>query len=306
MTVIIVDGPEKTGKTTTIGRIRDELESRGKRTERVHWGLVADDTAYTEMLKVHTAKRDKVYIWDRAWPSEYVYGRLLNRVDHRMTNDAWVGAWCHDRAADANGLKLMLLPQDQIAAQVLRDSSDQPVHVQDEARLYEDYARRFGWDMYNVGHDDYSQGQVAMFTARKLLSRWEKVSDPARICGPVDSPVLFVGWEKSQQTIPGGWLPFTSRFTTMFGRDIGDKAIESRWSNAVDLVPEDLRRIELVVLCGTQASSIFKSNFSKEVRPGTQIVEVPHPSYLYRFNTARVREQQEEAIGKIKTILKEL
>jgi hypothetical protein len=308
VTVIVVDGPEKTGKTHTIQRIRDELESRGKRTEYIHWGKVVDETAYSEMLRAHTLKRDKVYVWDRAWPSEYVYSKLMYRgQQHKMRDDPWMGAWLHDRAVDANGLKVMLLPIDELAVQGQRDHTDLTTPVLGEAMLYKDYAAMFGWCTYAVGHDDYTQGQVSLTVADILLRRWEKVTDPARICGPVDSPVLFVGWEKSSRTVRGGWLPFTSVFTTAFGRDIGEgKSIESRWSNAVDLVPEDLARIELVVLCGKQASSIFKSNFSKEVRPGTQIIEVPHPSYLYRFNTSKVREQRAEALNHIQTVLKEL
>jgi hypothetical protein len=178
MTVIIVDGPEKTGKTHTIARIIDELNGFGIPAERVHWGLVDDYDAYVPMLKEHTAKRDKVWVWDRAWPSEFVYGKLLNRESHTMTKDPWLGAWCLDRAADANGLKVMLLPEDVTALMKVRDATDQKVHPQHEVEMYNLYAMDYEWNRYTIGHDDYSQGMMAMSIVYHMRSRMNKVSDP--------------------------------------------------------------------------------------------------------------------------------
>lgn len=306
MTVLIIDGPEKTGKTTTIELVRNMLSLRGVKSEYIHWGMVSDYIDYADLLQKHTKMRDVIYVWDRAWPSEYVYGKLLNREFHTMTNDPWLGAWCLDRAADANGLKVILLPDNIEAVRKERDQSDMKVPVLGEVMLYNDYARMFGWDVYKVRHSTASQVNAAEQIVSKLMNRMHMVSDPTRVCGPINSPVMFIGEVKSNQYIPGGFLPFSSRFTTMFGRDLGNYAIQSRWSNISDVVPEDFRLIDLVVLCGQVAYTEYHNYIGKEVSSSTRVIAIPHPSYLYRYNTTRVRLAKETALEQVNSVLKEI
>src|SRR3989304_2111146 len=105
MSVIVFDGPEKAGKSTIIEALRQYAKST-KFFDRVyvrHWGPVSpDDRVYAHELSQDSTCFNELVIWDRCWPSEYVYGNLLGR-SRRGTGDPWLLEWLHGRAVQSNG-----------------------------------------------------------------------------------------------------------------------------------------------------------------------------------------------------------
>jgi hypothetical protein len=93
---------------------------------------------------------------------------------------------------------------------------------------------------------------------------------PPTYCGPPDPPVLVVGEARNDRsTEPGYWLPFTTRYTTMLGEALGDRALRVGWTNAED-APRDLL---------TRVRSLRGEDFWA----------VPHPASLYRWGAMRGR-----------------
>jgi hypothetical protein len=185
-----------------------------------------------------------------------------------------------------------------------RDKTDLAVDVAKERELYETYGRRFGWDIHRIDHSEATQ---LVFTAKVMmhLDRAKRnFINPEIICGKVDSPVLIMGSEKSQQTIDGGWMAFTSRMTTMFGQDIGDDAMKVAWSNVSEVPPAQLKNRKAIILCGTSAKVQFEF-MRKEVSADTEVIEIPHPSYLFRFNSEKVNVDRGNTLSLVKSIIKE-
>lgn len=297
MPVIIIDGPEKAGKTTLINELVKELLERGIPAERVHWGPVSpDDRVYSVVLEPQCQDLGKVWVWDRGWPSEHVYGRLLGR-DRRLSNDPWLGEWLHGRAVQVSGVRVILAGPHSSILERLRDDADLPVVPTLERQAYIEYGRRFGWTvLHDTTHTRESVRQSIDTILAELFSketyaykRWS----PPNFAGPLNAEVVVVGEKLSDKHTAGGWLPFTSYFTTLFGREFGDDAFKVLWTNASTYDPQLLRDKEVIIACGRIATDWCR----REIKGGSsqKIVNIPHPSYLYRFNNEKARQQLEYA-----------
>ena len=292
MPVIVIDGPEKAGKTTLIRSLSSEFERMGVFCSRVHWGhIIPDDRAYTNKLIADCTNMNKISIWDRGWPSEYVYGKLTGR-DHRMTHDPWIGEWLHGRAVQVSGLRVIFTGPHHSELSNLRDSSDMFVPPKLEQKLYIEYGKRFGWTIIQNNHTDESLREsvskiIVSFFSRQFNSKeWL----PPRWAGPPESKIVVIGETLSKKVIPGGWLPFTSPLTTRLGREFGDDALKVSWTNMDSCSPSQLRAKETVITCGKVVNDWYAHNREKGVKP-QKIINIPHPSYLFRFNNERVRQQ---------------
>ena len=304
MTVIVIDGPEKAGKTTLINELVRTYIEKGVQAERVHWGpITPDDRVYAEPLREQCQDLDKVWVWDRGWPSEYVYGHLLGR-DRRGAKDPWLLEWLHGRAVQVNGVRAMLSGPSCADMRELRDDTDLDVSVNMEQGLYIKYALRHGWTLIKNEHTQENlQGSVQRIideVASKRRTRCDAWSPP-NFAGPPDAKVAVVGERLSDKPTAGGWLPFTSYFTTLFGREFGDDAFKVLWTNASTCDPQLLRDKEVIIACGSIASDWCR----REIKGGSgqKIINVPHPSYLYRFNNEKARQQLEYVRQVIKSLL---
>ena len=286
MSVIVIDGPEKAGKTTLARELELQFERMGRSAAVTHWGPVhPDDREHTELLKQHTADLGTVHIWDRGWPSEYVYGRLLQRTDHRMTEDPWIGEWLHGRAVQAHGLRVILTGPSSTELSRLRDSSDHDVSPAVEQALYREYGRRFGWLVVKNEHTSAGLSKAVGEVMMTYLSVKQSTLHPSKWCGPMSASVLVVGEILSKRFIPGGWLPFTSRFTAMLGRELGDDAFKVAWTNAVGCDPRLMWGRGTVIACGMIAFRWCRKY--KREKEDQRLVYIPHPSHMYRYNNER-------------------
>jgi uracil-DNA glycosylase len=126
---------------------------------------------------------------------------------------------------------------------------------------------------------------------------------PPKWCGPLDAEVVFVGNELSDKPIPGGWLPFTSRLTTEFGRLFGDKAIQYAWTNVRDCSPFYLRNRKGIIACGNIAHVWVRNYIENKENKEHQIIYIPHPSYLLRFKNSKAKEDLKKTMDGLHKVL---
>lgn len=293
MPVIIIEGCEKAGKSTLINELVQQLHGNvGCDAERVHWVGRAkpDDRIYSDLLREHSQDLSKVWIWDRGWPSEYVYGTLLGQ-DRRLALDPWLGEWLHGRAVQVTGVRVILRGPHFHTLEALRDSSDLNVSPREEQATYTSYGMRFGWRVLTNEHTQQGLDESINTILAELFSKekyvYEQLSPP-KFAGPLDAKIAVVGEKLSDSD---SWLPFTSYFGTLLGREFGDDAFKVLWTNASTCDPQLLRDKEIIITCGKIANEWSH----REVKGGfnQKIISIPHPSYLYRFNDDRARQQLE-------------
>lgn len=297
--IVIIDGPEKVGKSTLIAQLVKTLDSRGTQSRVRKWGQVfPDDRVYLEPLKQDSKDKDIVSIWDRSWASEYVYGKLLER-DRRLAIDPWLGEWLYGRACD---VKVMLTAEiEQLRAR--RDETDLPVDPANEMVEYQNYAIQFGWETMSTR---YSKTYLddAVNRIIEMLSTSKPMIDVAPIyAGPREPIVIFVGEIRSANPqMVGSWLPFTSRYTTELARNLGQWAMQCGWTNAHEIAPQKLRGAEVIVSCGKIASDWVKNY----VITSNKIMHliIPHPSWLYRYNNENTLRERKLVESTMKILAK--
>lgn len=280
MSIVILEGPEKAGKSTLARLIQAELGGRVR-----HWtGQPEHDKVYAEALAADCKDPDELVIWDRGWVSESVYDLMLDRGRH-LGRDPWHGEWMYGRTVQSFGARVILLGPSESELNRLRTPDDLSIPVHAERREFEAYGRRFGWWVVENDHDEASNLLVLEHVRRTLaVQRYNQMPPPPVYCGPACPRILFVGEQRTElleRRYPGAWLPFTSRYTTEYGRILGDLALECGWSNAFDCPPEVASRAELVVACGAVAQK-----WAVDLRH-PRVVNVPHPSWLFRWGGAR-------------------
>jgi hypothetical protein len=319
MSVIIIEGPEKAGKSTLAGLLRMAL----MRTH-LHDSVIIrhqagradpDDRVYSKQLMDDTSAPpdELVVIWDRGWPSEYVYGNLLGQP-RRLAKDPWLGEWLHGRAVQANGLRVMLLGPGANELRRRRDDTDLPVDPQDEKTMYTRYGKRYGWTtlptfssvstgMLPLTAEDHAQLVCDQFelTLSKKLGAITPL--PPVYCGPINARVVVVGEQRSDTLLGGGWLPFTSRMTTILGRLFGDRAFDVGWTNAHDCPPSSLREARTFITCGEIAHRWVEGEVLKG---GQEEVRLPHASHAFRFNNSIASEEHKSIIQTIRQTTRSL
>jgi hypothetical protein len=146
--VIIIDGPEKAGKTTLANVLMKSLTALGGNVKitKQSGRALPDETVYFKQLMEDVSRPidQRLVIWDRSWASEYVYGKLLHQ-NRPMAKDPFKGEFVLGNLAQANGIRIMLAGPAATILNVRRDSTDLDVDPADEQELFIEYARRFGW-----------------------------------------------------------------------------------------------------------------------------------------------------------------
>jgi hypothetical protein len=181
-----------------------------------------------------------------------------------------------------------------------RTPDDLPVHPRDEKEAFLAYGRRYGWNI--VGSTD--RERLPMSTLVSLVwpliqgtLRSEYFRGPKQWCGPINAPVVFVGERgSSNDSVPGGWLPFSSRYTTQYGRILGDAALQCGWTNAWDDRREIFNRAKLVIACGATAQRWAKEVRGRAGAEKATVEEIPHPAALYRWGKYRSVVPRVEAL----------
>lgn len=301
--IIVIDGPEKAGKTTLIRALTGPLaEVTGLRVNVRHWGPVKpDDRVYTPALQEDVrAVHDTITVWDRTWASEHVYGFLLDR-DRRLARDPLLGEWLHGRVIQSVGSRYMLLSSTHDRRQ-LRDDSDIAVDPNDEMQRYWWYADRFGWselwNNYTAVCLRRNVDRIIGDAVRVRADLRDLAYRPPQFAGPLHSPVLMVGQARSTHgSMPGGWLPFTSYLTTQLMYDLDVYATQCSWTNLEDLHPRMLRGRGLIVTFG-------RGDWSTVMGTDAMVVNVDHPAYTYRFKRPqRVRIDGHEVSTPLLTLV---
>jgi hypothetical protein len=293
--ILLIDGPEKTGKTTIIRRVRTDLEVLGYNVRVRRWGPVyPDDRVYSPDLKTDAESPWNVTIWDRGWPSEHVYGKLLQR-DRRLAGDPWLGEWLHRRVLFGRGSSVILLPADKSVLAPRRDATDLAVNIDAEVTEYEQYANRFGWTIYRTEPTlENTEALSAAIVGRILSGNYNSSNEPATVVGPAhnNNPFVAVIGDRSSDNpgLPGAWTPFSSQFTTEFGRLFGDAALGICWMNAANYNLNFARRAKIVVACGEFAVDSLRADgiVSNDRR---DIIRVKHPACVYRWGLDPEKEE---------------
>ena len=149
MTAIIIDGPDRCFKTTTIKLFKKELTLRGKHipsykasdfsnlfTEQVEnkSELFKNRLRFCTTTEVDMLKQlDFDVIFDRHYPSEYVYSSYYNRVtDESLLKQV-------DKDLAAYGAKIFLLRRTSYTGWV--DNLDDSIILEKIDQLYNDFAK---------------------------------------------------------------------------------------------------------------------------------------------------------------------
>ena len=74
--LMVIDGPEKIGKTTLIDEISDQLTSQGEVVVRKAFSSLSSDKLEADLHEAETAP-DAYHIWDRSLMSHIAYAKML-------------------------------------------------------------------------------------------------------------------------------------------------------------------------------------------------------------------------------------
>lgn len=290
MPLIVLDGPEKAGKTTLVNHI---CEAYGAR--QVHWSYVKSDVEYLAPLQEAVASDDLV-IWDRGWDSLHVYGSVLpkdiERRSHRLFIDPWLGEWLYGRAVQTVGVRA-ILTSDPTYRRNRRDDTDLPCDPVAEGQAYVQYARTFGWEvLYNTYTEDVMREHAKTLVNHAYNVVGQAQAKPPVYAGPPNAPVVVVGEEGNPDNpakMRGCWLPFTSRLTTELGRALGPDAFQVGWTNLPNASTDLLSGRRLVVACGEQVSRYLTNKLD------ILHVKIPHPAFTYRYDPVKTHRDTVEA-----------
>lgn len=294
--LIIIDGPEKAGKTTLIRHLVNSTPNVVIRK----WEPVISDREYLYALQEDISTNlTGITIWDRSWASEHVYCNLLNR-EGRLKTDPWFGEWVYGRISQAVGVRIMLLGPSSEDLQVLRTLDDHIVNVRDERYYFGKYGHVFNWLTYSNNHNMQSLELVssAIMTRLKIANRWFAQFNikPPFYAGPPYPDVLVLGEPPvngSASSHQDSWVPFGSRLTTAFGRDLHVQGLSYGWSNIGHCPIELINATQVVLACGKKVQK-YVNTYAR----ANHVIEVPHPAWLYRFGEGLA--QREETIQQVK------
>lgn len=276
MPIIVIDGPEKAGKST----LATILEKQHGALVR-HWGPVKSEEDFRHHLFVD-CQADHLTVWDRSWASESVYSQLLNR-GRRLGADPWYGEWIFGRAVNTVGTRAMILGPDVTTLRANRDDTDLPVDPWEEREAFLQYGIDFNVPFYVNEHTiGYAEGLAAEL-AKRAWHRWARRPVHAgfrEYTGLVDKPpVLILGEARSGHPER---LPFTSAYTTRLARSLGNNALRCAWTNVHAEPVHSIISAEQVVACGKVAEQ-----YANDLRGGVGVTAIPHPAWMYRWGSVK-------------------
>lgn len=261
--LILIDGCEKAGKTTLCNKLVERYNARYR-----HWGPIQSDTEFLVGLQEDVVLLQKepsqLVVWDRGWPADAVYSKLLHR-DHRFGRDPWLAEWLYGRAVASLGGEVILAgpPPDVLAAK--RDETDLPVDPAEEQATYATYAQIFGLPLLRSTHggdDEVTAMADKLITTLGSRMSGERPARLPRITGSLRNHVFVVndyptGLESSPE---GGWLVGTSAAVTDLARSYGIASLSAGWVDVhhASTVVSQLLRCRHVHAVGTDAYTYLR------------------------------------------------
>jgi hypothetical protein len=277
MPLILLDGPEKAGKSTIAKAIVNRYGGSIRQ-----WGPVATDAVYAEALAVDCAivKMGGTVIWDRGYASETVYARLMDR-DRRLRDDAWLGEWLYGRAFVTLGLRVMVLGPSVESLMKLRDETDLPVSPSAETFEFLNHAVHYGWMTLHQTHNPSALSAVvdAIWNAA-TYNRDRALAAPPAWAGPNLAQTVVVG-ETRTAPYEGKFLPFTTAPEIEFARQMPNP-FKTGWAIAGEFPPQILRSAKTIVACGNHAAQWVRYHVANRE---TTVIALAHPAYAFRYST---------------------
>lgn len=334
--LIILDGPEKAGKTTLARELRaGSGDYRGGLATR-HWGPIParlpgtddfGDTAYRAGLRIdlgdpmayelsasalaavveYGSIADEQptldplgMVWDRSWASEVVYAGVLGRTDRRLYGDPWLAEWLYGRAVQASGIRVMVLGPSAGRLAELRSSDDLPVKPELERALFHQYATEYGWEVVQDNHvDDKMHRMIAAGLLVKALRAQVRANQLGAKPPDYAGPPdapVLVVGERRNGNDPG-WLPFATPYTTRFARCLGSDALRCGWTNA-DVLAENPHWVTEQPRRLVVACGRVAEAVVEHLEGYRDLLCVEHPAALYRWDRMSSRIEGTESATK--------
>jgi hypothetical protein len=258
--IIVVDGPEKAGKSTLIAGVSTALGVLGYDVIVRKWGpLKTDDREYSPALKDDTEDHRHVVIWDRSWVSEHVYANLLERP-RRLAKNSFLGEFLHRRALFGQGFGVILAPIASEMAEKYRDSTDLDVDPVQERTMFMKYSLQYKWmGLFN----DYTEeslkknvNKIVMKATKNSQSRHNQQQITVTPC--IGSEIVFMGNQLGDPQFAGGWLPFTSERLIKFAEMFGESALAASWANSDSIDARTINAHRFIVTVGKYAEEKLK------------------------------------------------
>jgi hypothetical protein len=218
-----------------------------------------------------------MHFWDRGWPSEHVYSKLLKR-GRELEDDPWLGEWLYGRGS----LKFMMLPHHDYMKEAIayRDETDLPVDPWDERKAFYQYAQRFG---YRVIMNDYTIATLR-FNFNIIQAVLANYKHNFTYIKPLvytnhEARFTFVGSPRKDEIN----LPFTDKLGIKLAREFGDNAFSLGWANAGQFDSIVLYN-KYVLSCGKEAN-----NWVKNKAIVNEHVQMPSIFYMYGAHTIKAK-----------------
>lgn len=142
MSILVLDGPEKAGKSTLIRWMQEVEPSITVRK----WYQPSGYEEYEDALQEDIIL--PYVVWDRAWPSDAVYSSLMPQATRRFVADPEAAEAILGTTLRAHGFGVILAGPGASELRARRTSDDLPVDPALEQRAYLDYALKFGWTVH--------------------------------------------------------------------------------------------------------------------------------------------------------------
>jgi hypothetical protein len=297
--VIILEGPDGSGKTSLARRLEKE------------WGMIyshegpppdnKDDSRldYYAVTLIRALRRKQPTVFDRFHLGELVYGPVARSSDRL----GYGGMRLMRRLCFANHvlIKICQPPYDVALENWRRKLAAGDDYVRDERKFFDTYYRFKALTAYEETFDythDYDQQYYDL--TNKLQGPCQPL--PKGMIGRPEAQVLFVG-ERSNSKREDLDLPFFSMTQSAgyLNRAIWEAGFHEReiaFVNAYKLnqMENDLNRavqalpnLKVAVTLGDKAKHLL----SRQLRPGVNVESLPHPQYWKRFNNGRTDEYTE-------------
>ncbi len=169
MPVILIEGPEKAGKSTLVRALVDKIPNA--KTRKFTGPMQGDE--YFEALVEDTTPSlfPMITIWDRGWASEWIYSWILERPSELSADKV---EFLNQILIGTGGIGVVLLGPDTETLVKNRDETDLDVDPRGERVYFEGYAHdEPGWLVYNNKHDESYLGHMVALILELLEAKDE-------------------------------------------------------------------------------------------------------------------------------------
>ena len=275
--MIMIEGPNKVGKSTLRKDLLEILGFHGY-FEKCNWpGATVKHQEYfaDRMTSGIETSKSAVAVWDRAWPSNFIYRQLLpDRPEAYPLESAVMAEIDFGLPMQTIGNGIILNRSEPFE----RDTEDPEVPFEKEVELYLEYGKRFPhWKIIDISNysrsDIYGLAKLLAYTALKRLSESDKQLWPPRITGNLQSELLIVGpglynEDKSKR-------PLDNKAGNELLVTLGPLATIPAYTYVQAVNPAKLNSFPLVIALGNKAYTWARYYIRAE-----QVIQLPIPRLL--------------------------